>query len=98
MQSRAKNKFLLGIFLIVFTYISYLFPREYFDLFSLSLLLFLFILGVVEVSEGITLDFRNKSLVHDILSSKKNLLAIIIVSATDAIITESNEIWRGRTP
>jgi len=90
--------FIVGTMMIAFSFLSFLIPQEDFSTFNSLFLFNLFALGLIIISEIITLKYAKFSLFHKIVSSKRNLVSFIMVSAVcglflDLIANIFSKLW-----
>lgn len=89
-------KFYLGIIFFLLSYLQFLLPIEWVNIITLTFCYLFFMLGIIFISEGITLKLKNKSLLNEILKNAKNLFAFIGISILGGVLFEGVLKWFGK--
>ena len=87
---------ILGVLIIVISFLTFFIPGVYLNKFSAGFLFFLFGMGVIILSESIISKYANYSLLKKILASKRNLISFIIVSFFGGLLLEIIACFLGK--
>jgi len=88
MKKNLAILFTIGMGMIIFSFLTFLIPQKDFNFFNSFLLYYLFCVGVIIISEAITLKYAKFSLFHKIVSSKRNLISFIMASTVCGFLFE----------
>lgn len=91
-----NRNFYKGIIFFLLSYLQYFLPTDLVGGKVLAFFWFLFMFGIVLISDGITEKIYNKSLLGEIRKSKKNLILFFIISIAGGIILEGVAQWLGK--
>ncbi len=89
-------KFYLGILFFLLSLLQFLLPKEWVNIITLAIGNLLFTLGIIFISEGITLKLKNKSLLNEILKNAKNLFVFIGISILGGVVLDGTLKWLGK--
>lgn len=90
-------RIIIGASLIIFTFVSFLLPKDLAANFRVHVILHgLLLIGVIILCEGITLEIKKKSLLNEILRNRSNFFAFIAVSIIGAVFLEGFGKWFGK--
>jgi hypothetical protein len=91
-----NKSFYFGLALLFLSYFQFLVPQASINLLVLITAWSLFMLGIVFISEGITLKFKNYSLLKTLFKSKRNLISYLALSTLGGILLEIYAQWLGK--
>ncbi|MEK7219495.1 MAG: hypothetical protein AAB687_02375, partial [Patescibacteria group bacterium] len=91
-----NNRFYTGIIFFLTSYLQYILPSNLVGGKFLAFFWFLFMFGIVLISDGITEKFIEKSLLNEIIRNKKNLISFFLISIAGGIILEGVAQWLGK--
>src|SRR3989338_97884 len=96
MKQKANPNIWIGIGLVLLSYFSFVTPPQFLNLRYLTVLMFVFIIGIIIICENITVRLANTSLLHTIRQSRRNTWMFIIVSTAGAVVMEIIVHWLGK--
>ncbi|KKT35247.1 MAG: hypothetical protein UW24_C0012G0052 [Parcubacteria group bacterium GW2011_GWA2_44_12] len=91
-----NKTFYKGIIFFLLSYVQLLLPASLVSGKVLAIFWFLFMYGIILIGDGITQKIYNKSLLHEIRKSKKNMISFFVISVLGGIILEGVAQWLGK--
>src|SRR3989344_6195330 len=91
-----NRNFYKGIIFFLLSYLQLFLPQELVNGVVLTFFWFLFMFGVVFMSDGITEKIYEKSLLREIIRSRKNTISFFVISVIGGIILEGMAQWLGK--
>ncbi|MBI4226191.1 hypothetical protein HY612_03720 [Candidatus Roizmanbacteria bacterium] len=91
-----NKKIYIGIVLFLLSYLQFLLPNNLIFAEILTIFWFLFMLGIILISDGLTQSIKHKSLLYVVLMNKKNFFSFIIISAIGALLLDGVAQWLGK--
>src|SRR3989344_6200843 len=93
---KMNRNFYKGIIFFLLSYLQLLLPFNFVNGKILAFFWFLFMFGIILISDGITEKIYKKSLLREIRKSKKNTILFFIISIAGGIILEGVAQWLGK--
>lgn len=91
-----NRKFYKGIIFFLLSYLQFFLPLEFISGITLTIFCFLFMFGIILISDGITEKIYKKSLLREIRKSKKNTILFFVISIAGGIILDGVAQWLGK--